>query len=93
MVVEQIPRREILDKRAAEHFRMMALDRGGAGSGHTNIRGVVAFVRHNMTNYESLLEEVEGKPGASLAYLRIKERVNALICERLGVKLEVLDRV
>lgn len=40
---------------------------------------VVAYVRHELSNYHSLLAYAAGKPGADEVYARIKERVNTAV--------------
>lgn len=44
---------------------------------------VVAYVRHNCTNYELLLDEQSGKIGTHFAYMIIRDRVNELIVFKL----------
>lgn len=47
-----------------------------------NENGVIAYVRHNLTNYESLLQETVGKVGCNVAYPIIKDRVNQAIRDK-----------
>jgi hypothetical protein len=44
---------------------------------------IIAYVRHNHTNYDDLIHEIEGQIGFWEAYAIIKTHVNALINERL----------
>lgn len=44
---------------------------------------LLAYVRHTFTNYDQLLNEIEGKVGIVDAYTTLKARVNQLIEQRL----------
>lgn len=48
----------------------------------------IAYIRHNLTNYESLLDEIKGKVGASNAYTRIKQALNDKIVDDYKKRLE-----
>ena len=53
--------------------------------GTPNTNGIIAYVRHNYTNYEEILTELErGKVGSPAAYRVIKDRVNSEIEQRLN---------
>jgi hypothetical protein len=45
---------------------------------------VIAYVRHERTNYESLLGEISSKPGCNQAYIIIRDRVDDAIEKRLA---------
>lgn len=44
---------------------------------------LVAYVRHNLTNYENLLDYIRGRQGWHEAYPRLKERVNQTVEQKL----------
>jgi len=46
-------------------------------------KALVAHVRHTCTNYHQLLDRLQCSPGATVAYLILKRRVNRVIRERL----------
>lgn len=48
---------------------------------------VIAYSRHNNTNYEELLEEIKGEVGALKAYLTLKRRCNEL-AEQINEEVE-----
>ena len=45
------------------------------GSGAVALGGVLAYLRHNYTNYHDLLAQLDGKIGTADAYLVVKRRV------------------
>jgi hypothetical protein len=44
-------------------------------------RIMVNYIRHNLTNYEDLLEELEGKVGKINAYIKLKNKILKKIAE------------
>lgn len=80
-------------KMARKSFDELAIAREEpeAYDGALTPAGVLAFVRHEKTDYHYLLEEIEARPGAQAAYLVLKARINATICSRLGYDFEALD--
>ena len=54
---------------------------------------VVAHLRHMYTNYESLLQELEGLVGTAEAYMIIRQRCDALITERLTLQYPTWERL
>jgi len=48
-----------------------------------SLRAIVAYVRHNMSNYETLLGQCKSQPGTHLAYCIIRNRIDQLIEQRL----------
>jgi hypothetical protein len=42
---------------------------------------MVNYIRHNLTNYEDLLEELEGKVGKINAYIKLKNKILKKIAE------------
>lgn len=51
--------------------------------------GLIAYIRHNLTNYDILLKECENVFGREEAYQIIKEKVTRKICKRLNVPFSV----
>jgi hypothetical protein len=72
--------------RAELHYakRVTLYEDGFAGVG---LNGVIAYVRHRFTNYESLLRHLEGRAGCAEAYVVIKARVNEAVKEKLELVL------
>ncbi len=99
--VDPLPEQATLCAHAERHFEQRSIERGDFHDLEVSVGGVLVFVRHNMTNYEELLDEVEGKPGATSAYLEIKDRVNQRILDEMeriaqarrsiGADLELVD--
>lgn len=50
---------------------------------------IVAYIRHNFTNYEALLSQAEGRTGVGEAYWVIKARVNETVKKMLEVRYGV----
>ncbi len=46
-------------------------------------KAMVAHVRHTCTNYHQLLDRLQCSPGATVAYLILKRRVNRTVRERM----------
>jgi len=84
----------VLEWAATESFLMRQFDRGRFGAdfypGHN---ALVAYVRHRLTNYESLLAYIEGRPGHAEAYLRLKQRVNQVVEQKLAEQYYQAERV
>jgi hypothetical protein len=79
----------------AWHDYQRGIDRGeydtdDVYNGHVSHGGLVAYVRHNHTNYERLLERLERQPGGVDAYLIIKRRVNESV-EAALMKFEQVE--
>ncbi|MFQ5796231.1 MAG: hypothetical protein ACE5JP_14440 [Candidatus Bipolaricaulia bacterium] len=86
IVVNELPRRLRDLERATEaafvDFR--AWERNDYDTEFTmSYNALVAFVRHNATDYEWLLSEIEGKPGCGEAYLVLKQRANQAVESKL----------
>jgi len=47
----------------------------------------INYIRHNLTNYESILDSIKGKVGVEKAYETIKAALNARIIEQYKAKL------
>lgn len=60
---EESAMEHIYDSRKLRKFKM-------------TINVIIAFIRHNLTDYEYLLSWIEGKPGCGAGYSIIKDRVN-----------------
>lgn len=76
-----------VEQRARSHYA--AQDWGwsneGAG-GYVNFNGVLAYCRHNCTNYEELLLTLFGKPGSDDGYQILKDRMNSAVDKALREK-------
>jgi hypothetical protein len=77
VVVEPLP--EDIWRQA--HYYYASWERWDGGA--VGIGGVLAFLRHQYTDYHTLLAQLEGKPGADAAYLIVKRRVMQAAAEAL----------
>jgi hypothetical protein len=50
-----------------------------ADSGYVSWNGVIAYMRHNCTNYDALLRQIKGLVGTHEAYTIIRRRVDDLV--------------
>lgn len=64
--------------RIAEEARMYYLMRYDSLA-ELSTSALIAYVRHNLTNYEELLAELAGRIGCAEGYLIIRKRVDALV--------------
>ncbi|NLE57212.1 MAG: hypothetical protein GX616_02545 [Planctomycetes bacterium] len=82
-----LPRMRKLRIDADLYYMEKAMARGHYyGSGEpVNENGIIAYVRHNYTNYESILGQLFGLTGGGLAYQVIRQRVDKEIRLRLGL--------
>ena len=66
-----------------EHIKRLAydhaIDRHGANAYEPGPAGIAAFVRHNYTNYEEILERFHGQVGGGDAYVALRERLDAQV--------------
>lgn len=46
---------------------------------NTKQRWTVNFIRHNLTNYEDILEQIRGKTGINTQYYRLKQAIHDMI--------------
>lgn len=67
-------------KRAAEGYF--------SGSGEQGDRGIVAMLRHDYSNYESLIGSLKGQVGRYEAYYVIRKRIIQEICEKTAISYE-----
>jgi hypothetical protein len=74
-----------LRDRAEEWYAWRAYDRGSDRSEYSGIGvgALIAYARHNCTNYEALLCDLENHPGCAEAYPIVKERVNGAVRQAL----------
>lgn len=49
-----------------------------------SLKAIICHLRHQHTNYHALLQQLERKPAAIIAYLIIKGRANRLLKDRLA---------
>lgn len=66
--------RRKIEEEANEYFSMCNEDFTVA-----NRNGIVSYLRHNYTNYEILMNKIEGKVGCWAAHQIIKQRVNDIL--------------
>lgn len=66
--------RQLLDDQVEAFYAWRNYERGDYRDFYLTHGAVVAYVRHNYTNYEALLQYIEGKPGCAEAYLVLKRR-------------------
>jgi len=63
-----------------DHFENMLIGKKDLDSAFLS-RITVNYIRHNLTNYEDLLEELEGKVGKYEAYIKLKNKILEKIAE------------
>lgn len=56
-------------------------------------RDLVNYVRHVYSNYEELYEELYRRVGREAAYRILRDRINTLVCERIGVPASAANTV
>ncbi len=80
IAVQTLPDRRTLEALTVQQGDAFLVQRGRYGEGFTlSENAVIAFIRHNLTNYEALLSELAGKIGGADAYVILRERVDAEI--------------
>jgi hypothetical protein len=85
--------KKILLKRACGHYNYMQDERACYGRSHSDIpatlnsdkefldRITVNYLRHCLTDYEELLDEISGKVGFAVGYFDIREKIFKKIIE------------
>lgn len=62
-----------------EHYAFRAWDNDRYRDDAVTYGGVLAYMRHELTNYDHLLRQISGKVGTHEAYAIIRERVDDLV--------------
>jgi len=86
IVVAPLPGLGALQRQVEESFLDFALERGRAIDFNMSPNAIVAYVRHNLSNYEELLDQIKGQVGVDTAYLTIRERCDRAIRAALEQK-------
>jgi len=81
-VIEPLPQYPVLVERACERVQMRSLDRdyydGDPQDAPTDVktRWVRNYIRHRMSNYDSLLAEIEGQDSHSDGYHIVRDAID-----------------
>jgi hypothetical protein len=84
LIISRLPEKmETLKLRTETSFTGFYLSERGDADFTMSPNAIIAYVRHELTNYEELLREIGNKPGCRQAYIIIRDRVDNAIEKRL----------
>ena len=82
--IKPLPLLADLEAAAEQDFYLYNWGNGRDLDWYPSPGAIVAYVRHNLSNYHELLASLDGKPGGREAYAVLRNRVNQVIYERFG---------